>query len=262
MVLILVLADKTAFVTGASQNIGREIALTLADRGANVAIAARSDGIYETAESIDDPDRTLPVEVDLTDTAAVEDAIEATADTFGGLDILVNNAGVPGPTSPIDETRLDEWNHVFDVNLLGQVRTIRAAVPHLRESDAGRIVNIASTAAKDVVPEKSPYNTSKSAVIGLSRSLAAELGADNITVNAVCPGATDGERIERSISQQAENMSVSFEEAKERLFTGDAALSTLVETQDTAALVAFLVSDEARYISGQDLNVDAGACFE
>ncbi|SDX74766.1 Enoyl-(Acyl carrier protein) reductase [Halobellus clavatus] len=262
MVVILVLADKTAFVTGASQNIGREIALTLADRGANVAIAARSDGIYETAELIDDPDRTLPVEVDLTDTAAVEDAIEATADTFGGLDILVNNAGVPGPTSPIEETGLDEWNHVFDVNLLGQVRTIRAAVPHLRESDAGRIVNIASTAAKDVVPEKSPYNTSKSAVIGLSRSLAAELGADNITVNAVCPGATDGERIERSISQQAENMGVSFEEAKERLFTGDAALSTLVETQDTAALVAFLVSDEARYISGQDLNVDAGACFE
>jgi len=256
------LSGKTAFVTGASQNIGREIARTLAERGANVAVAARSDGIYETAELIDDPDRVLPLQMDLADNETVENAIEETVETFGGLDILVNNAGVPGPTSPIEDTGMDEWEHVLDINLLGQVRTIRAAAPYLRESDAGRVINISSTAAKDVVPSKSPYNTSKSAVIGLSRSLAVELGADNVTVNAVCPGATDGERIERSISQQAENMGVSFEEAKERLFTGSAALSTLIEKQDTAALVAFLASDEARYISGQDINVDAGSCFE
>ena len=256
------LSGKTAFITGASQNIGRRIALVFAEHGANVAVAARSDGIYETAELIDDPDRVLPVQVDLTDDEAVRDAIEETAETFGGIDVLVNNAGVPGPTSPIEETGIDEWEHVLDVNLLGQVRTVKAAVPHLRESDAGRIINISSTAAKDVVPTKSPYNTSKSSVIGLTRSLAVELGPDDITVNAVCPGATQGERIERSISQQAESMGVSFEEAKEKLFTGDAALGTLIEQRDTAAAVAFLASDEARYISGQDINVDAGACFE
>lgn len=256
------LVGKTALITGASQNIGRETAVRFANNGANVAVAARSDGIYETVEMFDDPDRGLPVEMDLTDTTSVNEAVAETAQAFDGLDIVVNNAGIPGRTGPVDETPIDDWERVLDVNLLGQVRTVKAALPHLRESDAGRVINISSTAAKDVVPSKAPYNTSKTAVIGLTRSLAVDLGADDITVNAVCPGATQGERIENSISEQAENMGISFEAAKKRLFTSDAALGRLVEKRDTAELVVFLASDAARFITGQDINVDAGACWE
>lgn len=256
------LEGTTAFVTGASQNIGREIAVTLADYGANVAVAARSDGIYETVDRIDDPDRALAVETDVTDADSVAASIDETVDAFGGLDCVVNNAGIPGPTASLEETTTEEWERTLDVNLLGQVNVARAAVSHLRESSRGRIVNVASTAAKDVIPDRSPYNVSKMGVIALTRSLALELGEDGITVNAICPGATRGKRIERSIEEQAEALGLSFEETKRRLFTDDAALGALIEERDTAELVAFLASEEARYISGQDINVDAGSCWE
>ncbi|WP_247004225.1 SDR family NAD(P)-dependent oxidoreductase [Halosolutus gelatinilyticus] len=256
------LDGTTAFVTGASQNIGRQIALTFADRGANVAVAARSDGIDETVDLVDDADRVLAVETDVTDSDSVARSIEETVETFGGLDCLVNNAGIAGPTAPIEDTPIEEWERTLDVNLLGQVRTVRAAVPHLRESPRGRIINVSSTAAKDVIPSRAPYNASKMAVIALTRSLALDLGDDGITVNAICPGATRGKRIERSISEQSEKLGLSFEETKERLFTGNAALGALIEERDTADLAAFLASEDARHISGQDINVDAGSCWE
>ncbi|WP_418280611.1 SDR family NAD(P)-dependent oxidoreductase [Halorubrum sp. DTA98] len=256
------LEGTTAFVTGGSQNIGRRIARTLADYGANVAVAARSDGIHETVDLIDDPDRALAVDTDVTDAESVESSIAETVETFGGLDCVVNNAGVPGPTASIEDTTLDGWEQTLDVNLMGQIHTVRAAAPHLRESDRGRVVNVSSTAAKDVLPNRSPYNVSKGAIIALTRSLALDLGDDGVTVNTVCPGATSGDRIDRSIEQQAENMGVSFEEAKARLFTGSAALGTLVEERDTAETVAFLLSDRARHVSGQEINVDAGSCWE
>lgn len=256
------LENTTAIVTGASQNIGRQIALTLAEYGANVVVAARGDGIYDTVDAVSDPDRALAVETDVTEYESVRSSIEQTVETFGGLDCVVNNAGIPGPTASIEDATLEEWKHTMDVNLYGQVHMAKAAAPYLRDSPRGRIVNISSTAAKDVIPNRSPYNTSKMGVIGLSRSLALDLGGDGVTVNTVCPGATKGKRIDRSIEEQAERMGVSFETAKERLFTGDSALGILTEETDIAEAVAFLASDRAAHISGQDINVDAGSCWE
>lgn len=253
--------DTTAFVTGASQGIGREIALEFADRGANVALAARSDGIEETAESIDAPERTLPVRTDVTDEDSVRDALERTVETFGGLDVLVNNAGIAGPTAPIEAVEREAWDRTMAVNVTGMYLTTKHAVSHLRESDRASVINVSSISGKRPLENRTPYTASKMAVIGLTRTLAFELGEDDVTVNAICPGATRGPRIDAVIEAQAESLGVDFEEAKQRVFTDDAALETLVDAEDVAEMAVFLASDAGQHITGQDINVDGGTVW-
>jgi NAD(P)-dependent dehydrogenase (short-subunit alcohol dehydrogenase family) len=255
------LDDTTAFVTGASQGIGRQIAIAIADEGANVVLAARSDGIYETAAIIGDDDRTLPVETDVTDEASVRRAVERGVEAFGGLDCVVNNAGVAGPTASIDEITVEEWRHTMDVNVLGMFLVSKHAVAHLRESDRPRIVNISSLSGKRPLPRRTPYTASKMAVIGLTRTLAFELGDEGITVNAICPGATSGPRIDDVIERQASAQGISFEEAKRRVFTEDAALGTLVDPESVADMTVYLASEKGRQITGQDINVSAGSIW-
>lgn len=255
------LSGITAFVTGASQGIGREIAITLADHGANIAIAARSDGIYETASVIDAKDRTLPVETDVTDEDSVDQSITETVSTFGGLDCLVNNAGIAGPTAPIEEITEDEWLTTMDVNVGGMYRSVKHAVSHLRRSERASVVNVSSISGKRPLVNRTPYTASKMAVIGLTRTLAAELGDDDVTVNAICPGATSGPRIRAVIQAQAERGGVDYETAKRDLFTGDALLSELVNASDVAEFVAYLASEHGRQITAQDVNVDAGTTW-
>jgi NAD(P)-dependent dehydrogenase (short-subunit alcohol dehydrogenase family) len=255
------LAGTTAFVTGASGGIGRTIALELADRGANVALAARSDGIHETAERIGDPERTLAVETDVTDEASVAAAIERTVETFDGLDCLVNNAGIAGPTAPVEEVTVEEWERTMDVNATGAFRCVKHAAPHLRASDRGSVINIASISGKRPLEDRTPYAASKTALVGLTRTLAFELGDDDVTVNAVCPGATSGDRIDRVIEKQAERRGLSFEAAKREVFTGDTALGRLTDPEDVANAVAYLAGEDARNVTAQDINVDAGTVW-
>ena len=255
------LEGLTAFVTGASGGIGREIALAFAAEGANVALVARSDGIEETAELIDDVERALPVRGDVTDESSVHEAIERTVETFGGLDCLINNAGIAGPTAPVGEISLEDWDRTLDVNITGIFLTTKHAVAHLRESDRASVINVSSISGKRPLENRTPYTASKMAVIGLTRTLAFELGEDDVTVNAICPGATSGPRIDRVIEAQAESLEVSFEEAKRRVFTDDAALGSLVEPEDIASMATFLASEHARHVTAQDVNVDAGTAW-
>ncbi len=254
------LEDTTAIVTGASQGIGREIAKMLADRGASVALAARSDGIYETVDKIDH-DRVLPVETDVTDEQSIESSVAETIAEFGQLDCVVNNAGIAGPTKPIEEVSRSEWEKTQSVNVTGAFLMIKHAAAHLRESDRGRVVNLASISGKRPLKNRTPYTASKMAVIGLTRTAAFELGDDDVTVNAICPGATKGSRIQDVIEGQADQLDVGYEEAKRQVFTDDVALSRLTEPEDVAEMVAFLVSDYGRNITAQDLNVDAGTVW-
>ena len=251
----------TAFVTGASRGIGRAIALALAAEDANVALAARGDGVHETAAEFDDESRALPVETDVTDETSVADSIERTVETFGGLDCLVNNAGVAGPTASVEEVSVEAWRDTMDVNVTGMFRCVKHAAPHLRESDRGSVINVSSISGKRPLKSRTPYAASKTAVIGFTRTLAFELGDDDVTVNAVCPGATRGPRIDRVIETQAEQRGLSFEEAKREVFTGDAALGRLTEPEDVAEMVVYLASERARNVTGQDVNVDAGTAW-
>ncbi len=252
---------RTVFVTGASQGIGRQIAIAFAERGANVALAARSDGIEETERTIDAADRTLAVRTDVTEEASVADSIEETVERFGGLDVLVNNAGIAGPTAPIEEVERESWDRTMSVNVTGMYLTTKHAVSHLRESDRASVVNVSSISGKRPLENRTPYTASKMAVIGLTRTLAFELGDDDITVNAVCPGATKGPRIEDVIERRAAQLDVGYEEAKRQLFTGDAAIDELVDPEEIAETVLFLADDRGRHITAQDINVDSGTAW-
>jgi NAD(P)-dependent dehydrogenase (short-subunit alcohol dehydrogenase family) len=253
------LDGKIAFVTGASQGIGREIAIKLADEGANVALAARSDGIYETQSDISS-DATIAVKTDVTDSGSVESSIEETAETFGGLDCVVNNAGIAGPTAPIEEVSESEWEKTLDVNLTGMYRTVKFAGPYLRESDHGSIINISSISGKRPLENRTPYTASKMGVMGLTRTLAFEFGP-NVTVNSICPGPVLGERIKSVVENQADEMGVSYREAERQLFLEDLALDEIVDPEDIGNLVAYLASKKGSHITAQDINVDCGATW-
>jgi NAD(P)-dependent dehydrogenase (short-subunit alcohol dehydrogenase family) len=251
----------SALVTGASRGIGREIARTFADRGASVALVARDEAnLRETAEAIPD-DRALVVPADVTDEAAVEAAVEACVDAFGGLDCLVNNAGIAGPTAPVEEVSADEWMAVQRVNVLGPFLCAKHAAAHLRGSDRGSLITISSIGGKRPYPLRTPYAASKLAVVGLTRALAFELGDDDVTVNAVCPGAVEGERIERVFEARAEAMGVTPEEAKRELILDDLPLDSIVPVEEVVEQVVYLAGPRARHVTAQDVNVDAGATW-
>ncbi|QSX00545.1 SDR family NAD(P)-dependent oxidoreductase [Haloterrigena alkaliphila] len=253
-------ADTTVFVTGASQGLGREIAVAFAEAGANVVLAARSDGIYETAELIDAPERTLAVETDVTEPDSVADAVDETIETFGGLDCLVNNAGIAGPTAPLEETTDDEWLETLDVNVVGVARVTREAAPHLRESERGSVVNISSIGGKRPYANRGPYAASKMGLIGVTRALAAEFGDDGVTVNAICPGPVEGERIRGVFERQAEAAGVPVE-AVEGEVLDSLMIEELVPPEEVADMAVHLASEASRHVTGQDINVSSGGAW-
>jgi NAD(P)-dependent dehydrogenase (short-subunit alcohol dehydrogenase family) len=251
------LKDTTAFVTGASQGIGREIAITLANHGANVTLAARSDGIYETAKLIGDESATLSVETDVTDEDSVEAAIEATVEEFGGLDCLVNNAGIAGPTKPIQEITLEEWQRVQDVNVTGTFLCTKHAVRHLVESDRASIVSISSRSAKTPHPNRTPYTASNAGQLTMMRAVAYELGEHSITANTICPGPVDGDRIRRVLKAQAQEAGRDLETFWEE-YESQIPLNEFVPPEEIGEMVAYLAGPNARHITAQSINIDSG----
>lgn len=257
------LDDLTAFVTGASGGIGREIATTMAERGADVALAARSvDGLEETADRVENAGgEPLVVETDVTVEDSVAAAVGATAEAFGGLDCLVNNAGVAGPVQPFDRIDLEEFLDVQAVNLAGPLVCAKHAAPHLRDADQGSVVNIGSIGGKRPYPNRTPYAASKMGLVGLTRTLAYELGRDDVTVNTVLPGPVEGDRIEAVIEAQARLADVENAEPL-RVDADDFALPDyLVPPSDVAEQVAYLAGPHARHVTAQEIAVDSGGTW-
>jgi NAD(P)-dependent dehydrogenase (short-subunit alcohol dehydrogenase family) len=247
-------------VTGAGRGIGRVIALRFARGGARLVLAARSAGELDQtrALAVELGAEAIVVETDVTDQAQTERMAQAALAEFGSLDVLVCNSGIAGPTAPLWELDPEQWRQTFAVNVEGVYLCCRAALPVMLERQAGSVIVIGSMTGKRALHGRTPYAASKTALIGLVRTLAWEVGESGIRVNLVSPGAVNGPRIEGVIAAQAQALSITEPEARAR-FTSASPLGRLIDADDVAETVSFLASPAASGITGEDVNVSAGA---
>lgn len=247
------IAGKRVFVSAAAGGIGRAIADRFLQAGARVHVCDVDEAALAQLE--DSADQLSGVPADVADPGQMESVFKAIAQEMGGLDVLVNNAGISGPTADTESITLADWQRTIDVNLNGAFYCSRLAIPLLKAAGGGSIVNIASTAGLHGYPLRAPYAASKWALIGLTKTLAMELGPFGIRVNAVCPGSVEGPRIEGVFAAKAAARGVSPEEIR-AAFRQKSSLRTLIAADDVAETVLFLCSDSAARISGQALAVD------
>jgi len=256
------LRDKVAVVTGAAKGLGGAITDVLACDGAHLVLAGRDrEALQSHAARLDDeyPERESVVATcNVTNENDVRAMIGAAVERFGGLDILVNTAGVIGPIeTPAQDVTVEDFRDVLDVNVVGTFLPCKVAIPHLIERGGGRIVNIAGTSGLRGYRNRVSYSSSKWAVRGLTRTLALELGPHDITVNAICPNVTHGERMTKIVNEKARRLGLTPEDVSAD-FTRQTALGRFIEDSDVAYAVRFLVSEGARNVTGHDIVVDAG----
>ena len=250
------LRSKRILITGASSGIGRCLAEQAAAEGAQVILSARSAGILEElAKSLQDRGfQAISVPADVTVEEDRQRVLQSAVDRFGGLDVLINNAGISGPTAPVEEIELADWERTIAIDLNGMFYCTRKAVPLLKAAGGGSIINLSSVAGRLGYPLRTPYAAAKWAVVGFTKSLAMELGPANIRVNAIQPGIVEGERIERVISAKAKALGVSFDDYKQQLLS-KVSLRRTVSPADIANMALFLATEAGRNISGQALSV-------
>jgi NAD(P)-dependent dehydrogenase (short-subunit alcohol dehydrogenase family) len=253
------LQNQCAIVTGGGRGIGKEIALALAREGARVLLASRDEeALAHVAHEIHHLGRhAIVLKTDVSDEAQVAAMADAALREFGRIDILVNNAGAVGPTTPVAKLSRAEWDEVIAVNLTGAFLCARAVIPQMVSQGSGCIINIASIAGKLAYALRSPYAVSKWGMLGLSRTLAQELGPNNIRVNAICPGPTAGERMSAVIEGRAKELGRPREEV-ERNYLDGTALKRMVDPAHVAAAVVFLASTEGSSITGEAIDITCG----
>ena len=254
------LCDTVAVVTGGNRGIGRAIAIAMARQGAKVAISARSaDTLQDTVRDVEAAGgECLAVACDVRDEAAVDAMADAVYARYGQVDTVVANAGIAGPTRAMHEITLAEWRDCVATDLDGVFLTFRRFIPHLIDRRAGSLIAISSVTGKRPLLRRTPYAAAKMGVIGLVRTLAVELGPYGVRANVICPGAVAGPRIDDVIRNQAETQGISEEEVA-RQFTEHAPLRRMVNADEVAAACVFLASDHSASITGEDMNVSAGA---
>ncbi|HZP78026.1 MAG TPA: SDR family oxidoreductase [Pseudolabrys sp.] len=242
---------QRVLVTAGASGIGLAIARAFKAAAASVFIC----DIDERALAAAAKEGLVTARCDMGSRAEIERMVPAAVKALEGLDVLVNNAGIAGPTAPTDAMPPAEWDKVVAVNLTGMFDVTRLAIPALKKSKSGAIINLTSIAGRSGMPNRSPYSATKWGVIGLTKVLAAELGQFGIRANAIAPGAVEGERLERVFAGRAQVSGRPLEavraEAMERQ-----SIKALVDPADIAALAVYLASDAAKAISGQVVPID------
>jgi 3-oxoacyl-[acyl-carrier protein] reductase len=255
----LKLYGRKALVTGASRGLGFATGLVLAKEGASVAINSRSmESLEQAAGKIEAEAGSRPVILpgDVLDYAQVKDVVEQAAERLGGLDILVTNSGGP-PSGSFETFDDDAWQNAFELNFLSHVRLIRAALPHLRRSSAASVLTVTSYSVKQPIPHLILSNSIRSATIGLTKTLALELGGDGIRFNSILPAWTETERVNQLMSHRAKvNDSSIGEEIQKQ--SKDSPFGRMGSPEEFANAAVFLVSPAAAYITGVMLTVDGG----
>ncbi|MER2254024.1 MAG: SDR family oxidoreductase [Priestia megaterium] len=252
------LKGKTALVFAGSQGLGKAIAARLAEEGANVMIASRSEEkLAQVAEEISylGSGQVLHKTADVTKTEDIQDVIQYTVDTFGTIDILINNTGGPKAGNFLSLTD-DDWKHAFELNLLSYIRIIREVVPVMKKS-GGRIVNIASSSIKEPIAGLILSNTFRTGIVGLTKTLASELAEDGILINTVAPGRIATDRVKELDTIRAEKLGVDVSEIEEEM-RNQIPLKRYGQPEEFAKAVAFFVSGANSYMTGQSFLIDGG----
>lgn len=254
------LEGKTALITGSGQGLGRAIALRFGSEGATCVLAARSrKKIDEVAREVESTGgRAVAMETDVTDDASVEALSRRIDQEVGTVDVLVNNSGIPGPTAPLWEQSREAWEQTFAVNVTGVFLMCRAFLPGMVARGAGSVVIIGSMTGKRPLPGRTPYAASKTALIGLLRTLCWDLNGSGVRVNLVSPGPIAGARLDGVIASQAIVRGVSEDNVRQEL-ASVSPQGRFVDAAEIAAAALYLASDGAAAITGEDLNVSAGA---
>ncbi len=240
-------------ITAGAAGIGRAIAEAFLEEGARVHVCDVDESALDAfAQAFPD------ARVTRADVSSVEDVdacFEQAMAWLGGLDVLINNAGIAGPTGRIEDISPQDWERTLAININGQFYCARRAVPLLKDAGGGSIINISSTAGIMGFPLRTPYAASKWAVVGFTKSLSMELGEFGIRVNAICPGAVAGPRIDRVIAADAEARGLPVETVR-RSALNQNALREFIQPESIAREVLFLCSDLGRQITGQAIAVD------
>ena len=252
------LENRYALITGGSRGIGKAIARRFVEEGASVFLCARGESaLNETAEELRQMGGKVAIHAaDVSDPGSVERMVGRALAEFGVFDILVNNAGIMMAKRFMDYT-FEEFDRIMKVNFYGVWHVTRAVLPSMMERKKGKIVNIASTAGKWGSLHQSAYNTSKHAVVGLTRCLALEMAPFQINVNAICPAGVEGDEIDSMLEHWAKELNISKDQARKNI-TARSPIGRFINPEEVAALAVYLASDESDAMTAQSLSLCGG----
>ena len=246
-------SGKSVIVTAGASGIGYAIATSFLKEGATVHIVdIDADAVAQTVQLF--PDFFASVG-DVSKEADVSKVVDSHIKQFNSIDIMVNCAGIAGPTGFVEDISMEDWQRCIAVNLDSTFLFSRQVVPIMKKAGCGNIINISSTAGWHGYPLRTPYSSAKWAVIGLTKSLAMELGPSGIRANVICPGSINGDRMDRVIAAEASQKGVSEQEIRDG-YTKSCSLRTFIDAQDIADMAMFLCSDQASRVTGQIMSVD------
>ena len=244
---------RRVVITGGATGIGRAIAHGFASLGDKVCICDKSSKFFESLKQ--EIPSSFVVEADISNETQVTKFFSQVCNRFGGIDILISNAGTSGPAGKFEDLELSDWQECLSVNLNGAFLSGRFAAKLMRNQGSGLIIFISSTSGLFGVPYRSPYVVAKWGLIGLTKTLAMELGPVGVRVNAICPGSVNGERMEQVLKMESASSGRS-PEAIAREYRKSVSLKKFVSAEDVANMALFLASDSANKITGQALAVD------